>query len=229
MVLDDMDEEFTSDDDDDEDKFVLHALLLLLSLHSSNIQLGINNFSESSTPVPRAPSFFDQRLLWNDVLHSHGNRCNFTRHLRMSSESFHKLLSYVSDALTVNHEMASLRGGAVMPELCLYLTLRWLAGGSYSDIYMFAGISPASFYRLLWKTIAALVACPRLKIKFPRTQQECEVAANGFESISTGGAITNCVAAADGYLQEILTPPLDRAGNQRTYFSGHYQRQGVNV
>ena len=42
--------------------------------------------------------------------------------------------------------MASLRGGAIIPELCVYITLQYLAGGSYMDIFFFVGISQSSFF-----------------------------------------------------------------------------------
>jgi hypothetical protein len=48
----------------------------------------------------------------------------------MSQESFEKLLSYIRHDLEVNETMANLRGGTILTEICLYVTLRWLAGGS---------------------------------------------------------------------------------------------------
>ena len=41
----------------------------------------------------------------------------------------------------INEEMASLCGGAIIPELCVYITLQYLAGGSYTDIFFLVGIS----------------------------------------------------------------------------------------
>jgi hypothetical protein len=49
--------------------------------------------------------------------------------------------------------MAYLRGGVILPEVALYCTLRYIAGGSYSDVSFMAGISTASFYSILCKTI----------------------------------------------------------------------------
>lgn len=177
----------------------------------------------------RAPSVFEQRLIWEKIVERHANRFPFKRHLRLKIESFNILLEYIREDLEVDTEMAAKRGGAIVPELCLYCTLRWLAGGSYSDIYMFVGISTASFYRVVWKTIVAIVKRPELAIKFPQTARECSHAAAGFASISHGSAITNCVAVIDGYLLKIVTPPADKVGNVRSYFSGHYQCYGVNV
>jgi DDE superfamily endonuclease len=182
-----------------------------------------------SVAKERAPSMFEQRLSWEAIRDRHSNRSNFTRHLRMSLESFEQLLGYIRPSLVVNEEMAARRGGAILPEICLYCTIRWLAGGSYSDIYLFAGISTASFYRVVWKTLKAIIVCPELQMKFPSTIEECKEAANGFFSVSYGGAITHCVSVIDGYLLEITTPPKDKVNCVRAYFSGHYQRNGVNI
>jgi hypothetical protein len=124
-----------------------------------------------------------------------------------------------------------LRGGAIIPELCLYCTIRWLAGGSYTDIFFYCGISKTSFYRIVWKTINSLCFSqnPALKISFPKTEAECLTAAEGFHSISTNGCISNCVAAVDGYLLSINIPSKKEAKNVRSFFSGHYQKYGVNI
>ena len=76
------------------------------------------------------------------------------------------------------------RGGAIVPELCLYACLRYLAGGSYSDIKFLTGTSVPSLYRVVWKCIDAINACDELALKFPTTVDEVKEAARGFESIS---------------------------------------------
>jgi hypothetical protein len=110
---------------------------------------------EQHLPTRRSPSLFDQRLAWDSFCSRHGLRSDFVRHIRMPHDSFTRLLSVVRKDLEVDTEMAELRGGAILPEICLYVCLRYLAGGSYSDIKFFTGISVASFYRVLWKTIGA--------------------------------------------------------------------------
>lgn len=177
----------------------------------------------------RSPSNFEQRLMWDRIVETHGSRATFHRHMRMRRESFGKLLSYIRDDLEVSHLQASRRGGAILPQLRLYCTIRWLAGGSYSDIYMYVGISKSSFFRIIWQTIDAIVNCPEMKMKFPQSAEECVRAAAEFATISRGGAITNCVGVCDGYLLEIRAPSRDVVGNVRSYFSGHYQRYGVNI
>jgi hypothetical protein len=44
----------------------------------------------------------------------------------------------------------------VSPELKLSMTLRWLAGGSYLDIYQMHGVSYTQFNKSLWMTIDAM-------------------------------------------------------------------------
>ena len=74
----------------------------------------------------REPSFKEQRLSWETYVDKHNRRGTFKRQLRISQESFEKLLSYIRDDLEVNERMANLRGGTILPELCLYVTLCYL-------------------------------------------------------------------------------------------------------
>jgi len=120
----------------------------LLCLAATSVQTALFN-----VPIPRRPSLFDQRLQWADFCARYGTRRDFQRHIRMSPASFKKLLSFIRDDLMVDQEMANIRGGAILPEIALYATLRYLAGGSYSDIRFFTGISTSSFYRVVWKTV----------------------------------------------------------------------------
>jgi len=177
----------------------------------------------------RNPSIFEQRLAWNDFCELHISRGTFDRRLRMTKASFDKLLSYLVDYLWINETQADRRGGGITPELCLYCTIRWLAGGSYLDICDVAGISKASFYRVVWRTITAIVLSPDLKIVWPTTDEEIGRAIGGFASISTECAIENCVGVVDGYLLRIKVPSKKEVPNVKSFFSGHYQCYGVNV
>ena len=127
------------------------------------------------------------------------------RHLRMLLTSFEKLLSFIRQSLEVDSAMAQLRGGVIIPEIVLYCTLRYIAGGSYTDIF-FVGISKPSFYQVVWKTMYAIVRCENLQIIWPNTKELAVQSAVGFSSISTNCAMTECVAVLDGYHMEIATP-----------------------
>ena len=147
--------------------------------------------------VNRAPTVFEQRLMWDAIMEKYEDRVWFRRHLRMRPESFTKLLSFIRDDLEVNQSKAASRGGAILPKLRLYCTIRWLSGASYIDIVLSVGISPASSYWVVSQTIHAIVKCPFLQMKFPQTEEECIIASENFAKISRSQAITNCVGVCD--------------------------------
>jgi DDE superfamily endonuclease len=212
------------EEDMDESDILLYMRFLLLT---SSFYLFLPVLL--SLKKSRNSSTFDQRLQWDLYCNRHIQRGTFNRRLRMSKESFDTLLTYIYHDLLVDEEMAELRGGSIIPELCLYCTIRYLAGGSYLDIVDIAGISKPSFYRIIWKTIMALVKCPQLALKFPQTPTEVQQAISGFASKSFNGAIVNCVGVVDGYLLRIRTPAKKQISNVRSCFSGHYQCYGLNV
>jgi hypothetical protein len=131
----------------------------------------------------RNKSFFEKRLDWDVFSHSRQQHNHFQRHIRMKAHSFDKLLRYIEANLQRDEDHASRRGGLIKPNLCLYATLRWLAGASYSDLDYHLGMSKASFYRIIWITIKAINRCPELDFKFPKTQTECFELAQGFRNV----------------------------------------------
>jgi hypothetical protein len=183
----------------------------------------------SNQQAERNASIIEQRLVWNNFVGKYGKRADFERSIRMKLSSFKVILSYIYQDLLVDDLQASRRGSPIIPELCLFCTIRYLSGGSYLDIRFLTGISVPSVYRIMWKTMLAIVACPQLQIKFPTTEEELKESALGFESVSTGGCISNCVTVIDGYHLAIQTPPKKEAKNVQSFFSGHYQSYGVNI
>jgi hypothetical protein len=179
--------------------------------------------------LPRSSPILQQRVNWDRFIEVHSKTPTFRRHIRMDYGSFLKLLGYIKEKISVDCGMAELRGGAIIPEVRLYTVLRWLAGGSYTDILYFCGISKTAFYDVLWSTIDALINAEELRIHFPQTVDECLEAAQGFRSISNGEAMDACVSVVDGYHLEIRPPSKNETRNVRSFFSGHYSSYGVNV
>ena len=105
---------------------------------------------------------FNQWLCWCTFVSHHGGRIELKQHLCMSMSSFDKLLSYIRQSLKVDSDMAWLHGGEIIPGILLYCMLHYLAGGSYTDIFFLVGISSASFYQVIWKTMYAIVQCEEL-------------------------------------------------------------------
>ena len=127
-------EGFNDNDDGVKTLYLIMSLLLYGVLLSSHL-----------FPPHRDPSVFEQRLMWADYVSWHSKRNHtFTHRLRMELVSFNKLLELIREDLEVNQSMADLRGGPIIPELCLFCTIRWLAGGSYVDITDITGISVSS-------------------------------------------------------------------------------------
>jgi hypothetical protein len=209
--------------------FVLQAeavalLWVVLELHRKKKRLKL-----LGQVVPRQSSLFLQRLNWERFVSINSGTPMFRRHIRMDYSSFEQLLGYIRDKISVKEDMAALRGGVIIPEVRLYAVLRWLAGGSYTDILYFCGISKAAFYSVLWSTIAAINRAVELDIKFPSTTEDCLVAAKGFRSISTGEVVDACVCVVDGYHLQIRPPSKTETGNIRSFYSGHYSSYGLNV
>lgn len=154
---------------------------------------------------------------------------SFERWIRMRRSSFSKLTDLLRDQLSQNENGETLRGGVISPEMCVFLTLRYLAGNSYLCIKFSCSINVATFYHCMNKTLEAICNCPHLDIAFPTSIEDCEKLAGGFQSLSKKGAIVNCVGAVDGYLLSIQAPSKRSVSNARSYFSGHYSKFGVNI
>ena len=91
------------------------------------------------SPTSWRCSTFDQRLCWSTFVSNHGRRTELKQHLRMLLTSFEKLLTFIRQSLEVDTAMAELRGGVIIPEIALYCTLHYIAGGLYTDIYFLLG------------------------------------------------------------------------------------------
>jgi hypothetical protein len=109
---------------------------LIVTIYSALLMSVYTDFSTAL--VTRNPSIFDQRLDWANFVDRHGAQSCFDQHIRMKKSSFEKLLDYIRPDLKVDPTMAYLRGGVILPEVALYCTLRYIAGGSYSDVYFMA-------------------------------------------------------------------------------------------
>ena len=95
-----------------------------------------------------------QHLHWSKFVCLNKDHPLFRRHMRMSHESFVSLLNRIKPQIGFPDEkMGALRGGVILPELRRYAAIQWLAGGSYTDICFFCGISKTAFYDCVWNII----------------------------------------------------------------------------
>jgi hypothetical protein len=111
-------------------------------------------------------------------------------------------------------------------EIIVSSFIRWASAGSYHDIRMVAGISIASFYRVMDKCARAILDCEALAHSFPKTSEEIKEVADGFRSVSTNKFLEGCVGAVDGLLIRIKVPATVEVGMVKSFYSGHYQCYG---
>lgn len=235
--------QYLLDDDDEEDHESDLQLLSLIALHvieddekqmSSSRKRRDKEVRQTTRTTASNTIFVRNRLEWDlhvTQLMEEGPNA-FVRLYRMQYASFVKLCRLVEPFVSIDPRMSKVRTGGKSPitvEIILHCLLRWLGGGSYLDIRISAGISVTSFYRCIHASMEAILVCERLSIHFPTTDEELEIAANDFKSLSTAGVIDGCVACIDGILLRIQTPSPSETGNVKAFFSGHYQAYGINV
>lgn len=157
----------------------------------------------------------------------------FSRLYRIEYDSFKKLCTMINPIIRDFFQKGRCNrwhaGKRISTEIMLHCLLRWLAGGSYLDIRISAGISVASFYRVVHICIDAVLLCKDLSIDFPQTEEELQAKADAFKAISSHGVFEGCVGCIDGLLMKIITPSCTEAGNVKSFFSGHYHTNGINI
>jgi hypothetical protein len=57
--------------------------------------------------IERAPALFEQRMKWDEICDTHGESNKFSRHLRMTKESFERLVELIRPALLVDETQAA--------------------------------------------------------------------------------------------------------------------------
>jgi hypothetical protein len=108
-------------------------------------------------------------------------------------------------------------------------TLHFLAGASYLDVMVHAGISRAAFYSSVYKGLDAINRCLELQLKMPMLLTDMQDNANAFQQLSLDGRLGGCIGALDGWLCQIKVPSKNETINVGGYFSSHYQSYGVNM
>ncbi|KAG2891889.1 hypothetical protein PC114_g16829 [Phytophthora cactorum] len=105
------------------------------------------------------------------------------------------------------------------------MCLRELSGGSYHHIRLNNGVSRTCVHEVA----DAIIAHPDLRLKFPTTVAAERDAAKSFEKLGNSRVMKGCVGAIDGWMCPIQVPHKNEVSRVRSFFSGHYQRYGVNV
>ena len=139
------------------DKATLHCQQARVLLFVPLQLTAIVQLTTLGNASPHLKSQFQQRLDWGDFVNKHKDKPFFWHHLHMMYNLFCKLLKQLTEHLdTTNNAIGGSKGHEISIELYLYATIRYLAGGCYSDICLFCGISIARFYHIVWQSILAI-------------------------------------------------------------------------
>jgi hypothetical protein len=115
----------------------------------------------------------------------------------MHYESFFELVRLLSPSHMVSVSKVITKDN-VYVELIVHVMLRYLAGGSYNDIRVTAGLANSSFFSCLHCGVNTVNNCKELAIKIPKMPSELRQSAADFAVKSHDGALNGCIALLDG-------------------------------
>ena len=126
-----------------------------------------------------------------------------------------------------------IRNSAIVPpEVKLAVTLRWLRGAAYHDLYYEWGMSRSTFYRTWLRVCRAIMKQPSLALKLPQAiaawkqgdSSMLSTLAAGFGRF-TDGIFNFCVGAIDGVQIKINRPRATEDPAPNSY----YTRRGIHA
>jgi hypothetical protein len=103
----------------------------------------------SSQRRKRAPMLRNVRVDINKHIERYRTHPDLAQAVRFPIDSYDLLCDILRDSITRNERMAELRGGFITSEASVFMTLRWLAGGSFLDLIYLVGCSRSTFYALV--------------------------------------------------------------------------------
>ena len=155
-------------------------------------------------------------------------RDGFHWRCHMSKVLFKKLAEFLRPCLSIDAEQSRQSTSGNVPisvEIVVACGLHCLGGEFAKTIADAFGTAISTAHPKINRFLVAVDET--LKIDVPRTQSEMQKCANEWSSLSSAfGIYDGCVGAIDGWLCCINSPTIH---NPVHYFSGHYQRCGVNV
>ena len=181
----------------------------------------------------RAPKWHLQQLNWTVHVEREVHAGSFDLKYHMPLEAFTALVEKVCDLIQVDHLQAirSTAGqtGPILPEHICGMGLRFLGGELIKSLEDIFGVHQNHVRYLIFEKFLPAVDTA-FDISLPTSDNELEQIAAGFSSISqSNGLFDGCVGAIDGWLCTTCQPIDSDIKDKRAYFSGHYQRFGLNI
>ena len=198
-------------DDDDEDAIAFYHSLV-------------------TSKQTRRPKWRFERIDWDEHLQMLRHTRGFQSRYHMTESSFNKLVDILRQDIHINKAQSSRSTSGNKPitaEMVVGAGLRFLGGDYQKTISDVFGISVKSAERIINKFLNAVDSSDKLEIRLPSTESELRECADAWDSVSGAfGIYYGVVGAIDGWLCCIQKPSVQNATD---YFSGHYQRFGLNV
>jgi hypothetical protein len=104
-----------------------------------------------------------------------------------------------------------------------------LAGGSFQDIRVNAGMAKSIFFCMFHQGIDVVNRCLELSIHFPTSSHDLKIVALEYQNKSSNGVLDGCIGALDRWLCCIQVPTQKETSNILAYFSRHYECYGFNI
>ena len=173
------------------------------------------------------------RIDWEYHVEQLRHTDEFQKRYHMTEASFNKLLDMLREYIEMNKKQSSCssRGNVpIIPEVVLASGLRFLGGVGFAELADIFGHLTSSLRRTVNRFLTAVNCCPRLLIKLPLTSDELKNHVDQWDNLSSAfGLFHGVVGAIDGWLACTNKPSSRDVTNQTDFFSGHYQRYGLNV
>ena len=146
--------------------------------------------ADAYTEHPRQPPKPRVRLDWAEFRRLRVADGSFKKMFRMSEHQFDDLVGILTPYLAVNVDQArrATLAGHIPAALRVAGTLRFLAGGSYLDVFHLLGVGVSSFYECITQVVEAINRAAELQLRFPATDADCAALAEGFKARSAYGA-----------------------------------------
>jgi hypothetical protein len=183
-----------------------------------------------SAKKSRKRKWLHERTDWSEHARMKVHQDRFQTEYHMSFKAFNKLVDILRPSLAVNvkQSMCSSTNDPIHPEIAVAAGLRYLGGELVKSIADIFHMSYTTTFKKIEQFLVAVDSNDVFNINVPTTPHELKECANGWSNLSSAeGIYDGCIGAIDGWLCCINAPK--EVDNKAHYYSGHYQRYGLNV
>ena len=148
----------------------------------------------------------------------------------MSAAAFDSLVSILRPQLEADQFMGSKVGGAISVESQVAMTIRWLSGASYLDLFDVHGVSRSTLYMVTERVVDAIISSSSVgTMKWPSSSVSMSDCAAAFKARSSLGVLKHCIGTVDGLFISIRAPARAETDSVRRFYSGHKCGFGLNL